>query len=483
MKILFATSEVAPFSRTGGLAVVSESLPRALRSSGEEIEVISPLYRCVRDNFDSRLKPALEREIVLGRRQYRCVFLRTEYEGITHWFIENDDLFDRQRLYGYDDDKLRFAFFSKAVVELLPERGADILHCNDWETALAVVYLMEAQRRGELRNVRTVYTIHNLAYQGHFGAYELGETFGLSEDWYDRGLGYLYEGRRDVNLTKGAMLLAGAVSTVSPSYASEICTPRQGEGLDEYARGVRYKLYGILNGIETERYDPGAGPDIAARYSPDDLSGKSVCKAALQRRYGLTEDPDAPLLAAVARITEQKGIELFQKAAEGLMDLGVQIVILGESDNAGYTAFLRSLSERWPGRAYYSDTFSETAGNAVFAGADFYLMPSRFEPCGLSQMMAMRFGTVPIVHATGGLKDTVRPFNGVEGDGFTFASYEPGGFYLAIRRAVKLYRGDRESFRALQRRGMKKDFSWTKSAAEYRRMYGKALLPWEKPPG
>jgi len=474
MKILFVTSECAPFSKSGGLADVAFSLPPALRKEGNEVAIITPLYDCVR-KFSGELSKAKDCRVRHGQTIYDCALYRGDRDGVTVWFVEYDPFFARPRLYGYDDDKLRFAFFSRAVIELLPELDfvPEILHCNDWETALAVVYLKNDQVwRKDLQGIKSVYTIHNMAYQGQFGVQELTTTFALPYGWYQGGLAYEFEGRHDVNLMKGAMLAADAVSTVSPTYARELHYPQFAHGLQGVVDLVDNKLRGILNGIDMDHYDPRLDQRLPYAFSVEHMEGKAKCKASIQRKFGLEVEPEYPLFCSVARLVEQKGIELIRQILPQLMDLGIQLIIFGQGEQK-YVDFFHECRMRYPGQLGFSDDYSEAVAAEVFAGADFYLMPSRFEPCGLSQMMAMRYGTVPIVHETGGLKDSVRPysrFDGV-GDGFSFSNYQGTDLYLAILEAAKVFFADQETFGALRRRCMKKDFSWTKSSQEYLRMY------------
>ncbi len=339
MKILFATSECAPFSKSGGLADVAFSLPPALKAAGDEIAVITPMYECVKKRFGAQLTKELETYVRLGWRDYYCGLWRGENHGVTVYFVDNEEFFLREKLYGYGDDGKRFAWFCRAVIALLDQLDffPEILHCNDWETALAVIYLKNDQvTRPELRSIRTVYTIHNIAYQGQFGSKELGDTFALPGGWYDGGLGYEYEGRHDINLMKGAMLMADAVNTVSPTYARELHYPAFGCGLQGVADTVENKLYGILNGIDMDHYDPRLDKRLPFAFGPDDMSGKLKCKAAIQEKFGLDIEPEFPLLCSVARLVEQKGIELIREILPRLMDLGVQLIIFGQ----GGTYFL-----------------------------------------------------------------------------------------------------------------------------------------------
>ena len=491
MKILFVTSECAPFSKSGGLADVAFSLPPALQAEGNEIAVITPLYRCVRERFAEQLRLVRDSRVSLNGGDYPCALWRGESHGVPIWFVENDSFFDRPRLYGYEDDKLRFAWFCRAVIAELDALDffPEILHCNDWETALAVIYLKnDTVYRSELKKVKTVYTIHNIAYQGQFGANERRDTFGLPWGWYEGGLGYVYEGRQDVNLMKGAMLMADAVSTVSPTYARELHYPAFGCGLQGVADLVDSKLHGILNGIDMDHYDPRLDRRLPFAFSAEDMSGKAKCKAALQKQFGLDVEPRFPILCSVARLVEQKGIELIRQILPELMELGVQVILFGQGERH-YVEYFESCRERWPGQFGFSDNYSEQVASQVFAGSDFYLMPSRFEPCGLSQMMAMRYGTVPIVHETGGLKDSVRPYSDFDGigDGFSFSNYQAKDLMLAIMSALRLYFCDEETFFLLRRRCMEKDFSWKRSAERYGRMYAEicdgesgAAVPFEE---
>ena len=475
MRVLFVSSECAPFSKSGGLADVAFSLPPALKETGDDAAIITPLYKCVRDHYGDQMTYMTHITVRLGEREIWCGLWKGFRAEVPVYFVENRDFFDRDRLYGYGDDHLRFAFFSKAVIALLPviDFSPQVLHCNDWESALTVIYLKDEQvLRPELRGIKTVYTIHNIAYQGQFGEYLMSSEFGLDPGWYDGGLGYEFEGRRDINLMKGAMLMADAVSTVSPNYARELHSPRYGYGLQGVADIVSGKLFGILNGIDMDHYDPRYCPDIPARFSREDLSGKAECKRWLQEKFGIQQESRWPLLCSVTRLVEQKGIELIRQVIPGLMDLGLQLIIYGQGDQQ-YIDYFNWARKQWPNQLGFSSDYNEPMASAVFAGSDMYLMPSRFEPCGLSQMMAMRFGTVPIVHETGGLKDSVRPYSEFDGqgDGFAFVEYSAHALYVTTREAARLYFGNQEVWRKLMDRGMRKDFSWRRSAMRYNQMY------------
>ncbi|MBR4454974.1 MAG: glycogen/starch synthase [Solobacterium sp.] len=475
MKILFVTSECAPFSKSGGLADVAFSLPPALKKLRNRTAIITPYYKCVKQRFQDEIRFVKSTIVSLGQAHLYCGLLKGELNGVPVWFVDNEDLFNRDRLYGYDDDRFRFAWFSKAVIHLLNELDfvPEILHCNDWETALSIIYLKDDQaRRADYRNVRTVFTIHNIAYQGQFGASELTSTFALDPGWYQGGLGYEYEGRSDVNLMKGAMLMADAVSTVSPTYARELHTPEFGKGLEGVCDLVEAKMYGILNGIDPAHYDPGKDPRIPANFTAKNKKGKEKCKEYIQKEFGLKPEKNWPLFAVVARLVEQKGIDLIRHLLPVLMQKGIQLIIFGQGDQQ-YVDFFNDCRASYAGQFGFSDQYTEEMAAKVFAGADFYLMPSAFEPCGLSQMMAMRYGTVPIVHETGGLKDTVRPYSDFDGigDGFSFTAYRAKYLMLAIEEAMRIYFAEHEVFEELRDRCMKKDFSWNKSAVTYMKMY------------
>ena len=475
MKILFVTSECAPFSKSGGLADVAFSLPPALKKKGNDVAIITPYYRCVKERFSDEIKPDSEYEVNLGYRKLYCGLMKGKLSGVPVYFIDNQDFFDREKLYGYDDDKLRFAFFSKAVIELMEKMDfvPDILHCNDWESALCVIYLKDDQAlRPNYRNVKSVFTIHNIAYQGQYGRNELHETFGLDAGWYEGGLAYEFEGRSDVNLMKGAMLMADAVSTVSPTYARELHTKTFGKGLEGVVDLVESKMYGILNGIDPDHYDPTKDERIIQNFSYKDLAGKHACKEYLQETFGLKKMKNWPLFVVVARLVEQKGIDLIRYILPEMMKKGMQLIIFGQGEQ-NYVNYFEWCKDRYKGQLGFSSDYTEEMAARVFAGADFYLMPSAFEPCGLSQMMAMRYGTIPIVHETGGLKDSVRPYSDFDGigDGFSFVGYNAKSLLLAIEQAVRVYFAQRDTFETIRERCMRKDFSWKKSAQAYMKMY------------
>ena len=472
MKILYAASEAVPFCKTGGLADVAGSLPPALAEQGAETAVILPLYRRVREKFADQLTFLCYDYVDLAWRHTYCGLFSMKKDGVTWYFLDNEQYFDRPELYGYVDDGERFGFFSRAVVKMLDhlEFWPDVIHCNDWQTALIPIYLKDdGVREDRYRSIRTVLTIHNIEYQGRYDPYCLGDLFGLDRGWVDDGT-LLLDG--DLNLLKGAILTADAVNAVSPTYAQELKNPYFAHRMEGILTQCGYKLSGVLNGIDMQRYDPSRDKSLAAAYSPDDLAGKKTDKAALQRVLGLQERPDTPILAMVTRLVSHKGLDLVCETLDAFMGKDVQFVVLGKGD-AKYETFFEYAKQRYGGRMAVYLGYSEQLAMQIYAGADLFLMPSKSEPCGLSQMIAMRYGAVPIVRETGGLKDTVHAYeawNG-QGNGFTFANYNAGDMCHVICEAIDLYHDNKGAYAMLQQRGMTADFSWTRSAQEYRNIY------------
>jgi starch synthase len=476
VKILYAASEAAPFCKTGGLADVAGSLPPALARGGAETAVILPLYQSVREKFGDQMEYLGYTYIDLAWRHAYCGLFQMKKDGVTWYFLDNEQYFKRPELYGYYDDGERFGFFSRAVVGILPMLGTspDVIHCNDWQTSLIPIYLRDLGMLDlRLRNIRTVLSIHNIEYQGRFGRETLEDLFGLNRGWADDGT-LMMDG--DVNLLKGAILCADAVNAVSPTYARQIQTPQYAHGLDSVMRMCGGKLTGILNGIDTRRYDPAADPDLEEPFSAQNLSGKAGDKRAVQQRLGLEEISEVPLIGMVSRLVGHKGMDLVRAALDELMKLDVQLAVVGKGDPQ-YEAFFQDAAARCPGRVAVSVGYDEKLAMAVYAGADLYLMPSLSEPCGLSQMIAMRYGAVPVVRETGGLKDSVLPYDAEtrSGSGFTFRAYDPGAMANAVSEAVGLYRSDPEAYRALQLHDMQEDFSWSSSAACYLNLYEKIV--------
>ena len=472
MNILYVTSEAVPFCKTGGLADVAGSLPPSLAANGDRVSVILPLYERVKNQWGDKLHFEKWTFVRLAWRSVYCGLFSLEREGVTWYFIDNESYFRRGDLYGYFDDGERFAFFSRAVTELLrslPEKP-DVVHCNDWQSALVPVYIRDEAVRDEFyKSIRTVITVHNIEYQGRYGRDTLEDLFGLDRGWFDGGT---MEFGGDVNLLKGAIVTADAVTAVSPTYAQELKYAYFAHGLENVMMQYKGKLHGVLNGIDMKRYDPAHDKALAAVYSAEDLSGKSRDKAALQRLLGLQERPDTPIIAMVTRLVSHKGLDLVCETLDAIMETDVQFVVLGKGD-AKYETFFEYAKQRYGTRMAVHLGYSEELAMQIYAGADLFLMPSKSEPCGLSQMIAMRYGTVPIVRETGGLKDTVHAYeawNGA-GNGFTFANYNAGDMCYVVCQAIDLYHENRNAYARLQQRGMTADFSWTRSAQAYREIY------------
>ena len=472
MKVLYAASEAVPFCKTGGLADVAGSLPPALAAQGVETAVILPLYRLVKERFVDQLTFLCYDYVDLAWRHAYCGLFSLKKDGVTWYFLDNEQYFGRPELYGCADDGERFGFFSRAVVKMLDHLDfwPDVIHCNDWQTALIPIYLKDDGVREErYRSVRTVLTIHNIEYQGRYDPYCLGGLFGLDRGWVDDGT-LLLDG--DLNLLKGAILTADAVNAVSPTYAQELKNPYFAHRMEGILTQCGYKLSGVLNGIDMKLYDPAADPRIAANYTAEDVSGKAADKAALQKALGLRPEPETPIIAMVSRLVTHKGLDLIREVMGDIMELPVQFVLLGSGD-AAYEDFFRHAAERWPERMAIRLGYDEALSMAIYAGADLFLMPSRSEPCGLSQMIAMRYGTVPIVRETGGLKDTVQPYEAWRdaGTGFTFANYSSADMLHVLREAAYLYKDYPDAFARLRRRAMERDFSWNRSAGDYLKIY------------
>lgn len=480
MKILYAASEAVPFCKTGGLADVAGSLPAALAAQGAEVAVVLPLYQKVKEKFGDQLYFECYDYVDLAWRHSYCGLFSMERDGVTWYFLDNEQYFRRPELYGYMDDGERFGFFSRAVVRMLPHLKfwPEVIHCNDWQTALVPIYLKDDGVREErFRSIRTVLSIHNIEYQGRYGRQTLGDLFGLDHGWADDGT-ILMDG--DVNLLKGAILCADAVNAVSPTYANELKMPYFAHRLDGIMRRCGYKLSGVLNGIDVKRYDPATDPHIAVNYSAADMAGKQADKAELQKLMGLRQEPYVPIVGIVSRLVSHKGLDLVCEVLHDMMELPLQMVILGKGDRK-YEEFFQWAAQQYPGRMAVRLDYNEELSMAIYAGADLFLMPSKSEPCGLSQMIAMRYGTVPIVRETGGLKDTVSPYEAWRdaGNGFTFANYAGSDMLYVIREAVYLYKDYPDAFARLRARAMACDFSWARSAGEYLHIYSAVTgQPW-----
>ena len=472
MKILYATSEAVPFCKTGGLADVAGSLPPALAQQGAEVAVVLPLYRRVRERFGGELKFECYDFVNLAWRHSYCGLFSLERDGVTWYFLDNEQYFDRPDLYGYMDDGERFGFFSRAVVRMLPhfKFWPDVIHCNDWQTALVPIYLKDdGVREDRFRSIRTALTIHNIEYQGRYAKDTLGDLFGLDYGWAADGT-IMMDG--DVNLLKGAILCADAVNAVSPTYANELKMAYFAHHMESIMNRCDYKLSGVLNGIDMNLYNPETDERIPVRYSVQDMSGKDADKAELQKIMGLHQEPHTPIVAIVSRLVSHKGLDLICEVLHDMMELPMQLVVLGKGDRK-YEDFFNWAAQQYPGRMAVRLDYNEALSMSIYSGADLFLMPSKSEPCGLSQMIALRYGTIPIVRETGGLKDTVQPYEAWRdaGNGFSFRNYASSDMLYVIREAVYLYKDYPEAFGRLRQRAMSCDFSWARSAHDYLRIY------------
>ena len=475
MQIVFASAECAPFAKTGGLGDVAGSLPAALVRAGAEVIVMVPKYATIKDEYKAQMEHFSDFYVSLGWRNEYCGLEKLEHDGVTYMFIDNERYFARDYPYGFFDDGERFAFFSKAITESLQHLPAgfecDILHCNDWQTALAPVFLREFYQGLPLYDrVKTVFSIHNVAFQGQFSDTVMEDILGVAH--IPAAASQLRCDACSINYMLGALRYADAITTVSPTYANEIQTPEFGEGLDGVLRERSYALQGILNGIDVAGFDPATDKRIAANYTVEDRSGKAVCKAKLQEELGLEVRDDRPLMVMVTRLTRQKGMDLVMYALDRILAGGVQVAVLGTGDR-DYEDGLRYFQDKYPGTMAARIEFDPALSQRMYAAADMFLMPSKFEPCGLSQIIAMRYGTLPIVRETGGLKDTVQPYNEFtgEGTGFSFSNFNGDEMGDAVFRAARLFWDNRDAWNQLVTQAMSQDFSWTRSADKYLDLY------------
>ena len=475
MQIVFASAECAPFVKTGGLGDVAGSLPAALVRAGAEVIVMVPKYATIKDEYKAQMEHFSDFYVSLGWRNEYCGLEKLEHDGVTYMFIDNERYFARDYPYGFFDDGERFAFFSKAITESLQHLPAgfecDILHCNDWQTALAPVFLREFYQGLPLYDrVKTVFSIHNVAFQGQFSDTVMEDILGVAH--IPAAASQLRCDACSINYMLGALRYADAITTVSPTYANEIQTPEFGEGLDGVLRERSYALQGILNGIDVTGFDPATDKRIAANYTVEDRGGKAVCKAKLQEELGLEVRDDRPLMVMVTRLTRQKGMDLVMYALDRILSGGVQVAVLGTGDR-DYEDGLRYFQDKYPGTMAARIEFDPALSQRMYAAADMFLMPSKFEPCGLSQIIAMRYGTLPIVRETGGLKDTVIPYNEFtgEGTGFSFTNFNGDEMGDAVFRAARLFWDNRDAWNQLVTQAMSQDFSWTRSADKYLDLY------------
>lgn len=475
LNVLYAVFEAEPFIKTGGLGDVGGSLPLAICKAGVETRVILPKFSGIPETYKKRMRKIAECSVPLSWRSQYCGIETLKEKGVTYYFIDNEYYFKRPEPYGYFDDGERVAFFSKAILESLqhiPDFEPDILHCNDWHTALVPVFLREQYMALPLyQKIRTVFSIHNLKFQGIFSKAVLGDILGLEKN--RAAADQLDWGYDAVNFMAGALRYSDRLTTVSPSYAEEIRDPWYGEALEDIFQQRYSVLSGILNGIDQRKNSPGRDPYLEMNYNASTFKkGKPVNKAALQKQLGLAQEPDVPLLVIISRLTEQKGLDLVLRILAELSREDLQLAVLGIGDEKYEHAF-RYYQGQMPKKIHAAITFDLPLSSRFYAGADMLIMPSRFEPCGLSQMIAMRYGTIPIVRETGGLKDSVIPYNQYEdtGDGFSFANYNAHELLFTIKRALDIYHNHKKSWEGLIHRAMRKDFSWKHSAQQYVALY------------
>lgn len=470
-KILFVASEATPFISTGGLAEVIGSLSKALaKSTDYDVRVVIPLYSDISWEKRNKFRFLGNIFVPLAWRNQYCGIFSYEQDGVVFYFIDNEYYFKRPGCYGYYDDGERFAFFCRSVMEIMPFLNfyPDVLHCHDWQGALAAIYLKTIYCfRPEYQYIRSLFTIHNIEYQGKYSLDILEDLFGISNNWK-----YLLEYNKCINLMKAAIECSEKFSTVSPRYAEEIKDPYYAHGLDPIVRRNEFKLVGILNGIDTVSYDPSTDPAIFSHYSAENMEPKQNCKCELQKMFNLPVKPNTPIIAIISRLVAHKGLDLVRTVIEEVLRQDVQLIILGKGDSA-YENYFSDLARRYVGKLVTVIAFNPDLSRKIYSGADLFLMPSKSEPCGLSQMIACRYGTIPIVRETGGLYDSIKPAaNG--GVGFTFANYNAYDMLYVIREAVNFYQ-NRDAWHQLMERAMLADFSWSRSARDYDRIYGEML--------
>lgn len=473
MKILFASSEATPFAQSGGLGEVAGALPKALVEKGEDVRVVLPLYECIDEKQRKKMKFLFHFEVPVAWRSQYCGVFEAKANGVTYYLLDNEYYFLRPGLYGYYDDAERFTFFSRAVLELvdrLSDFKPDVIHCNDWQTALIPIYYncFYANREG-YENIRTVYTIHNIQYQGVYGYELLNEVIGISPPDYS-----LIDFDGCVNFSKSAIECCNKVTTVSPTYANEILDPWFSHGLDSILWKSYWKLTGILNGIDVDSYNPQTDKALKHHFSASSKTGKAKCKEDLEDILGFDHKPEIPIIALISRLVSHKGLDLIINMVDNLLDTTeVRFVVLGTGDTE-YEDFFRGLAARHPDKFRLELKFDSALSRQIYAGADMFLMPSKSEPCGLSQMIALRYGTIPIVRETGGLRDSISDCGDGKGNGFTFKTYNAQDMHWAINRAIDLYYNDKKKWGTLVTRALKCDNSWAKSADLYIEMYKEA---------
>lgn len=474
MKVLFVASEAAPFLKTGGLADVALSLPKALKKSGIDIRVIMPKYGKIADEYKEKMEHLAEYTVPVGWRNQYCGLEHLKYDGIDFYFMDNEYYFKRNEPYGHFDDGEIFSFFSRGVLESIKYMGdfiPDVIHCNDWHTGMVPV-LLDAFYRYDIRfqNIKTIYTIHNLKYQGVFSKVVLSELLGLNDSYFSEDKLKFYDA---ISFMKGGIIYSDIVTTVSQTYSNEIRTPYFGENLDGLLNSVSYKLYGIVNGIDYDMYNPRKDKDIPKNFGLTTMKNKLVNKLELQKHLGLPQDKDVPVIGLVSRLVSQKGLDLIKGVIEEILHLDMQLVILGTGDQT-YEDLFSYYSNIYPEKLSSNIGFSNSLAKLIYSGADMFLMPSLFEPCGIGQLIALRYGTVPIVRETGGLKDTIIPYNKYtnEGNGFSFTNYNAHDMLNVIQLAIETFK-DKKRWAIIQKNGMKSEISWKESAKQYSNLYKK----------
>ncbi|MCD5414349.1 MAG: glycogen synthase GlgA [Clostridiales bacterium] len=470
MKILIVASEAYPFAKSGGLGDVIGSLPVALKGKDIDVRVVIPKYSAIPEHYRNETEKLKNISVKVGWRNQYCGIEKLEYKGVNFYLVDNEYYFYRDSLYGHFDEAERYAFFSRAVLELLPAIGfkPNVIHCHDWHTGMVSV-LLDAQYKENkfYRNIKTVYTIHNLKYQGLFSKEILGNLLGLSENYYAEDKLKFYD---VISFMKGGIVYSNAVTTVSKTYSEEIQTPYFGEHLDGLIKEKRKDLYGILNGIDEDKYNPRTDGYIV-KYNARDIKTKLRNKTMLQEELGLQVNRDMPLIAIISRLVPQKGLDLILCILDEIMNLGVQLVVLGTGERK-YEDFFREAEKSYKGKISSNIMFNDELAHKIYASSDMFLMPSLFEPCGLGQMIALRYGSLPIVRETGGLKDTISSYNEFtgKGNGFSFIDYNAHDMLFTIKRAVRLYKTKKEWNRIVQN-AMRCDNSWRSSAGEYINLY------------
>lgn len=476
LKILMATSEATPFAKTGGLADVLGSLPAALLKQDADVRVIMPKYKTIPQKLKDTISHNCYIYVNVGWRSLYCGIEQAEYNGVTYYFIDNEFYFGRDSLYGYGDDGERYAFFCRAVLDAIPYLGfnPDILHCHDWQSGMVPVLLEAGYRHlDRYQHISTIFTIHNLKYQGVHGIQQMKEWFGLGDDYFTEDK-LEYFGA--ASFMKGALVYSHILTTVSSTYADEIKYPFYGERLEGLLKAREHDLYGIVNGIDYDEFNPKTDKLIDQTFSKSNLKGKIANKTALQQELNLTVQEDTPVIGLISRLVDQKGLDLIACVFDEIMSEDVQFVILGTGDWK-YEQMFKDAMHRYPGKLSANIRFDNTLAHKIYAASDFFLMPSLFEPCGLGQLISLRYGTLPIVRETGGLKDTVTSYREEtgEGNGFSFTNYNAHDMLHTIRRALEVYQG-KTLTNKLKKAAMSCDYSWQNSAGKYMELY-EALKP------